>query len=279
LTCIEAPHHVTALFRPVPGPAPGYTGSIGFGVALETRYRLCRGLPPEGLHPSEPPQRVEVMKRLGADPSSYWGLPPLPPGRGYAVSAAAAVAGALAASLERGIGLLRALGEAHAVEVERVTGLGDVAAIACGVGAVYRLTPSPPGAAHVECIPLKDYIVVTGHGGAVHTKRLLEAYSRLTNLASPRLERALRRLDPERDLEEAQAFTVEARLDRGLLGGRSLAELLPRGKYHSFYVKKSVAVVITWPEHAGEIAGALQRAGLEARIHEPSTSPPRIART
>ncbi len=276
MTCIEVPHHVTALFRPIPGPDPGATGSIGFGLALETRYRLCRGMPPEGMEASEPPQRAEVMRRLGAEPGAYWASPPLPPGRGYAVSAAAAVAGAYAAALEGRATLLSALREAHLVEVEGLTGLGDVAAIHCGVGAVYRHTPGPPGEALVDCVPLRGYTLVTGHAGEVHTRRLLEGYTRLLDLASPRLERALRRMEPERDLEEAQAFTLEAGLDKALLGGASLAEALPRGAYHSFYVKKSVAVVVTWPEHAAEVAEALARLGLEPRIHEPSTSPPRI---
>ncbi len=277
MTCIEVPHHVTALFRPLPGPSPESTGSIGFGVALDTRYRLCRGRPPEGLEAREPPQRAAVMKALGVEDQGYWGLPPLPPGRGFAVSAAAAVAGAYAAAIEAGLPLSRALKAAHEVEVKGLTGLGDVAAIACGVGAVYRFTPGPPGEAQVDCVPMKGYVIVTGHGDPLHTRRLLEAYRGLLGTVSSRLERVLRRVEVDRDLLEAQAFTEEAGLDAALLGGRRLREELPRGLYHSFYVKKRVVVVITWREYAGIIAGTLSRLGLEARLHDPSMTPPRIA--
>ena len=202
---------------------------------------------------------------------------PLPPGRGYAVSAAAAILGALAAAALRGLSVSRALREAHRVEVEMKTGLGDVPAISCGVGVAVRLSPGPPGSAVIECMPLPpSLVVVVGEGGSMATGELLSALkSEDWAEASRSLHRLASELSAERFLEEALKYTRARRLDERMLGLK-LSEVLPRGGVASYYVKKKLAVVVAERDSVEEIASRLAASGLKVRVLSPSRGPPRV---
>ncbi|MCE4611543.1 MAG: hypothetical protein F7B17_06205 [Desulfurococcales archaeon] len=277
--CIETPHHITALFRPVLGPTAATSGSIGAGIAVEPPARLCLGRgPPEGgsIGYEPPPHLSEASRRTGARLESARYVFPLPPGRGYAVSAAASILGAMAAAALKGIPVNKALRTAHEIEVEKRTGLGDVAAITCGIGVVFRLTPGPPGEARVECVPLDPrLVVIVGEAGAMTTRELIAAYGPGEWLeASRSMERIVRDPSPHRFFEEAMKFTEARRLDEKMLGVK-LKDILPKEGIVAFYVKKRLAVVVAEEDTVRVIVDALETAGLQPRILFPSKSPPR----
>ncbi|GBF08506.1 conserved hypothetical protein [Aeropyrum pernix] len=275
--CLSTPHHITALFRPVPGPGPGYSGSIGVGLAVEPRARFCPGL--DGWDPGyDLPQFNEAAELLGSRPSGRL-VYPLPPGRGYAVSAASAILGALAAAMERGAGVFRAYRTAHEVEVRRSTGLGDVASIACGVGLVLRYSPGPPGEALVDCIPTPPSLyIIAGEAGSMDTSRLIEMYSsqKFVDEVSRSLSRIFREPSLDRFFEEAERVTRLLSLDSRLVGVEAHRILSGVGDVYGYYVKKRVLVVAAGEGSVGEIVGRMAGAGLDVRLLKPSTGPPRL---
>ncbi|BAN90681.1 pantoate kinase [Aeropyrum camini] len=275
--CVSTPHHITALFRPVPGPGPGYSGSIGAGLAVEPRARFCRGLEElEGEY--RLPQFEKAAGLLGARPRGRL-VHPLPPGRGYAVSAASAILGALAASVESGVGVLRAYRAAHDVEVSMSTGLGDVASIACGIGLVIRYSPGPPGEALVDCIPTGPGLyIVAGEAGSMDTSRLIGLYSsqRFVDEVSRSLSRIFREPSLDRFFEEAEKVTTLLGLDSKLVGVEAGRIITGVDDVYGYYVKKRVLVVAVGEESVGEIARRMARAGLAVRLLKPSTGPPRV---
>ena len=267
------------MFRPVLGPTAYTSGSIGAGIAVEPLARLCVGRRhPEGgpIGYKPPPHLLEAPRRMGTQLDNVRHTLPLPPGRGYAVSAVASILGAMAAASLKGVPVNRALMVAHELEVEKRTGLGDVAAISCGIGVVFRLTPGPPGVSKVECTFLDPHlVVVVGEAGAMATRELIAKYGPGEWLeASRSMERIARDPSPSRFFEEAMRFTEARRLDEKMLGVR-LKDLLPKDGVATFYVKKRLAVVVVEEDAASTIASALRTVGLEPRILFPSKSPPR----
>ena len=277
--CVEAPHHITALFRPVLGPTARITGSVGAGIAVTPPARLCIGKHriEDGTIGYEPPPHLfEAAYRMNVRLEGVRHVLPLPPGRGYAVSAVSAILGAMAAAALKGVSINRAFKVAHEVDVERGTGLGDVAAISCGIGVVFRLTPGPPGDSIVECAPIDPtLLVIVGEGGSMPTRELLVKYGPGEWLeASRSMERIARDPSPHRFFEEAIRFTVARKLDVKMLGIR-LSSLLPKEGVATFYVKKRLAVVVVEEDSVDAIVDAFKTAGLEPRILFPSKTPPR----
>ncbi|MCE4604592.1 MAG: hypothetical protein F7B20_06475 [Aeropyrum sp.] len=275
VACFSSPHHITALFRAVKGPSPSQSGSIGVGLAVSPRARLCLGVEGEVGYPT-PPHYTIVARRLGVGLPAARVSSPLPPGVGYAVSAASAVLGALAASYLGRVPLLRALRVAHSVEVEMSTGLGDVSAIGCGLGLVVRHTPGPPGLSEVDCIPIDgSLVVVSGERGPMPTGELIGVYSseRVMSAVSRALGRVLRDPSLDRMLEEAGYVARELGLDRILVGvDGSRVERLDG--VLGFYVKKRMIVVVADARAAGRVSEVLSGFGLRVRLLSPSGSPP-----
>ncbi len=278
--CIEVPHHITAFFKPYITSDVKRTGSIGAGIAVEPSGRVCVGKPGisgKGLHEG-PPHFHRVLERLEVMlESPYRIIYPLPPGRGYAVSAVSSLMGAYVSSLISGIPLSRAVLEAHRIDVEMRTGLGDVAAIAgCGLGIVYREVPGPPPYGMVDCIPVDPSLsIIVGEAGAMNTSDLLSLYEsyNVWEEASKALHRFLKNPGFDRFVETATSYTRQLRLDEKLIGV-NLQVLLRQFDIAGYFVKKKLAVVIAGSTSVEEISTSLEENGMKVRLLRPSTRPP-----
>ncbi|MCE4624661.1 MAG: hypothetical protein F7C35_02195 [Desulfurococcales archaeon] len=275
--CAWSPHHITSIFYPVYTSSPLSTGSLGIGLAVEPGYTSCFPGVEEPL--TETARRA--LRLIGARDLRGKFISPLPPGRGYAVSAASAITSVLASVKIGGrkVGVLEALQAAHKAEVLERTGLGDVLALSCGIGIVIRLHPGAPGLGRVECVPLPRSIgIISVEGEGRSTRELLsEGYIRES---APLALRLIRRVSDEMSLESfvyaSRIYTDRLNLLRHVVGGqvdivRSTPGLI------GYYAKKSVAVVIVEEDRLGdafEHLGNLK--GVSLRLLRPSESGVRV---
>ena len=273
--CASSPHHVTSIFAPRTSGEPLEAGSIGLGLAIEPRLRACL----DGQLPDKQAiSTVERVARLLGRPDlavRVRVLTPFPPGAGYAVSAAAAIAGGLVIAGASQRGVAEALEAAHVAEILEKTGLGDVLAISCGVGLVARYKPGAPGRGKVECFPLPGSVsIVAFETGRMHTSRLVSSLPRSAEkLAAHLVERFLEERSLEFFLEASERFSRETGLLYMALGGRDpprVPGLL------GFYAKKKVVVYVVESDRVGDAVEALARAGFEPRIIEASRGGPRV---
>ena len=161
------PGHVTAFFSAHPAGDPAAAGSRGAGLTLtdgvtvrvsvngatdepsdETGSRTIDG-EPGSIGAAE-----DVLAELDAAGADVAVETDLPIGAGFGVSGAAALGTALAANdaLDRGRTENELVRIAHAAEVGRGTGLGDVVAQARG-GVPVRLEPGAPGVGELDGVP------------------------------------------------------------------------------------------------------------------------------
>jgi len=270
--CASAPHHITAVFIPYDSTSLLGAGSIGVGLAVEPRLRAC--LPGPEEPPTSTAARVVRLLQLDGGLGSF--TMPLPPGKGYAVSATSAIATALAGVTASGrkVGLLEALQAAHKAEILERTGLGDVLAISCGVGMVMRLVPGAPGVGRAECVPVpRSVSVISLEGeGTLWTGRLLEEeyLSRGRRLAGEALRRVFEERSLEAFAEEATRYTEELGLAGRVLGGGSSVLRRVPGLI-GYYAKKRLVVVLVESNLAGDALEVLEGlAGARARLLAPS---------
>ena len=158
------PGHVTAFFSAHPADDPAAAGSRGAGVTL-TDGVTVRVSAPDGPV-DEPGSRTvdgeagsigavdDVLAELDALGADVAVESDLPIGAGFGVSGAAALGAALAANdaFDRGRSENDLVRIAHAAEVGRGTGLGDVVAQARG-GVPVRLEPGAPGVGELDGVP------------------------------------------------------------------------------------------------------------------------------
>jgi pantoate kinase len=158
------PGHVTAFFSAHPADDPAAAGSRGAGVTL-TDGVTVRVSAPDGAADATGTRTIDgeagsigavddvlaELDALGADVAVETDLPI---GAGFGVSGAAALGAALAANeaLDRGRSENDLVRIAHAAEVGRGTGLGDVVAQARG-GVPVRLEPGAPGVGELDGVP------------------------------------------------------------------------------------------------------------------------------
>ncbi len=270
VACADAPHHITSIFLPVKGRTLEETGSIGVGLAVEPRLTVCTG--PSRNHRISTIHRV--IRLLGIDHASIQANTPLPPGSGYAVSAASAISAALALTSGR-----RAVREAyltaHVAEILEGTGLGDVLAISCGVGVVLRRRPGAPGVGSADCIQLPGTVsILSVETGRMHTSRML------SDLNSSFLEKAEKYLDKIFDEPTFESFAYYSELfskESGMLyaalGGRELPRI--PGKI-AVYGKKKVVVFLVERDRLGDAVEVLEEWGVRPRLLEASSGPPRV---
>ncbi|MCX8195815.1 MAG: hypothetical protein N3F67_01880 [Acidilobaceae archaeon] len=244
MICASSPHHVTALFSPRFTSEPRSTGSIGIGIAVEPRARICTGGEEEAGKSSIGTVK-RVAEALGAAGEKISSVLPLPPGVGYAVSAAAAVSAALALGAARQkVG--RLLEIAHEAEVLERTGLGDVLAISCGVGLVARLSPGAPGTGRAECRQLPPgvsllSIVISEE----HTGEFVKRYTsmRLHEASEPIIAKVAESLEFHLFAEEVLRFNLENGLIRAMLEERGEEVVRKTPGLITAYGKKGVVMV------------------------------------
>ena len=271
--CASSPHHVTSIFVPFTATSLLGSGSVGVGLAVEPRFRAC--FP----GPDEPPTStaVRALRLVQAVDERGAFLAPLPPGKGYAVSAASAVAAALASTRSGGVktSVLEALQAAHKAEVLERTGLGDVLALSCGVGLVMRSVPGGPGLGRADCVPLPRSVSILSleAGGSLWTGRLLgmEYLRRYRREAVRAIGRVLEERSLEAFAEESMRYTVTARLDTLVLGESARRILARTPGLIGYYTKKLVTIVLVEADRSGDAVEHLSRVrGSKLRVLAPS---------
>ncbi len=266
---------MTAIWLPVYHSDPEQAGSIGVGFLLNPPIALEARAAPGAPGGSGGIGSVRVVEeRSGVSVSvTPLGRRGPRPGRGYAVSAAAAIAAAFAASLLLGRTASWALRLAHVAEVEAGTGLGDVIAMAEARFMEIRVAPGAPGVGRVDYVPLRGsepfILAELGEMTTMEMHRIL-GY-RLYSEAAPRLRRVFENPCLDKVLEEARGFSLALgmlprRLDRELAGMRGV-----RG----WYVKKRLLVVVAEEDSALDVLEAVRglRGVKAAALYHPSPTP------
>lgn len=229
-----APGHATGIFRPaVEARDPRARGSIGAGVVLELGVRaeatFRAGARREVRVVSDLdrplPISLEAARRLAPSDRGTTSVVlrhELPVGQGFGMSAAGAVATALAVATLSNRSRREALQAAHLADLFGRGGLGGVASI-LGGGLEFRRRAGVPPWGDVRHVPWEGPVFVGTLGGPLPSSRILaspRALARITE-ASERLPELLRELDAERFWEWSERFT-----DRAGLAPRELTALL-----------------------------------------------------
>lgn len=218
------PGHVTAFFSAHPADDPVVAGSRGAGVTLTdgVTVRVSAGDDPGS--PGTGSRTIDgetgsigavddVLDELGAAAADVAVETDLPIGAGFGVSGAAALGTALAANaaFDRRRSENELIRIAHAAEVARGTGLGDVVAQARG-GVPVRLEPGAPGVGELDGVPATarvEYVTF----GELSTEEVLGGDTAALSAAG---EAALDRLraDPRLPtlMDAAREFASEADL-------------------------------------------------------------------
>ena len=246
------PGHVTAFFSAHPADDLSVAGSRGAGVTLTDGVTVTVSAGDAGDDATgETGSRTidgrtgsigaaeDVLADLDAVAADVAVETDLPIGAGFGVSGAAALGTALAANaaLDRGRSENELVGIAHAAEVERGTGLGDVVAQARG-GVPIRLEPGAPGVGELDAVPAAarvEYVTfgelsteaVLGGDTAALSAAGEEALDRLR--ADPRLPTAMaaaRRFAREADLLVPEVAAALDAVDEA--GGEAAMAMLGR---------------------------------------------------
>jgi len=276
--CASSPHHITSVFIPHRTGTLEESGSIGAGIAVEPRLTTCIRARGWGWKPASTFSTANRVARLLGRPGAESEIgvrAPLPPGAGYAVSAAAALATALVIARASGRGWRDALRTAHAAEILESTGLGDVLALSCGVGIVLRLRPGAPGLGEVDCIQLPGTLeVLSVETGREHTSSFL---SLVDDEFIAKARRALDKISDERSVEAFVEWSMWFSRESGMLSLALGGTQLPRlPGLVGYYAKKRVVVFFVEREWAGDAASTLRQAGWTPRLLTPSSHGPSI---
>ncbi|MHB1434772.1 MAG: GHMP family kinase ATP-binding protein [Thermoplasmata archaeon] len=228
-----APGHVTGIFVPAAESRdPRGRGSIGGGIVLDSGARAVARWTPDArarlrvVDDSGLPLPIsqEVAERLrGARTGSLEVVltHDLPIGQGFGMSAAGALATALAVGRLLGIERSRAIEVAHLADLFGGGGLGGVAAI-LGGGVEFRIRPGiPPWGRIVHC-PWPGPVWIGWAGPPIPSpsaladrrlrRRIMEAAQGLPSL--------LKDPDPRRLLAASERFTDALALSQGALSRR-----------------------------------------------------------
>jgi len=217
--CVWVPCHITCFFEIREHDNPLETGSRGAGfnldVGVKTVVRLRRSNDVEVSGGNDVSRDVVERMLQGLDIRARAELEhdePVPMGVGYGVSGATALGAAMATSIALGnvMTLSQAGAVAHVVEVEHMTGLGDVIAQIHG-GVEVRVREGAPGVGAVDKLSHEpDLRLITASLKKIPTRELLttkrEAINRCGRLA---LARLLKRPSIEVLMSEAKAFAEE----------------------------------------------------------------------
>ncbi|AFZ70111.1 putative kinase, sugar kinase superfamily [Caldisphaera lagunensis DSM 15908] len=269
--CASVPYHITALFIPKIKEDPIYSGSIGIGIAIEPRLKLCVGeeIDNNGILPLT---AKNVLDKLNIHENFNLNMP-LPIKIGYASSASSTIAAELIGFLYGKTSYIKALQEAHKIEIENKTGLGDVLAISCGIGIILRKKEGAPGIGDVDCISFpKDISIVTLEFGSMETKELLNSYdSKILNESQRVLNKIEENFTFETVLYEIKDFSEKTKMIN-LLNHND--EILKTPGLLSYYIKKKMIVLLIENNKIEDALHKLKGIGLNLRILRPSSHGP-----
>jgi pantoate kinase len=250
--CASVPHHITSIFYPVYTSTLLTTGSIGVGLAVEPRFKVCT----QGVSPPPTSTAARALRLLGSSEELFTFETPLPPAKGYAVSASSAIGVSLVTTRTGGgkVSVMEALNAAHKAEVLERTGLGDVLALSCGIGVVLRLQAGAPGVGKVDCLTVPRSVTVFSLEAAnsMSTRLLLDEnyVRRASEIALPRLRKVFEGRSFEVFVGESQRYTDELHLLERVVGGRNVSLVRATPGLIGYYAKKLVAVVFVDSDRA-----------------------------
>ena len=273
-----APGHVTGLFAPAAsGPDPRARGSVGAGVVLD------RGVVATATWSRDGPRRLsvrspdtadlpissEVARRLWSPSGGTLEVElthGLPIGQGFGMSAAGALATALAVAKAMGAPRSRAIEVAHLADLFGGGGLGGVSAI-LGGGLEVRERAGVPPHGRVLHRPFAPSIFLAVTGRPIPSPPLLgdpRFLARVADAAEEGLEYLQRETSVERFLVASERFTDRLRLAAPPL--RRLVRSMRSGDVgaaQAMFGRSLFAVAVT-PEGRGRVIRSLQKAGLPA---------------
>ncbi|MCS7139476.1 MAG: kinase [Candidatus Nezhaarchaeota archaeon] len=246
--CVWVPCHVTSFFEIIEHENALETGSRGAGLNLDigvkTYVKLSHGDSIEVTGGNEVSRDVveRILQSFGVKARvqiNHESIVPM--GVGYGVSGATALGAALAISVALGdvMTVLQAGALAHVVEVEHLTGLGDVIAQVHG-GIEIRVREGAPGIGLIDWIPYnQDLRVVVATLRSMSTRDMLELKRDVINKSgSKALSRLLRRPTIGELMVNAKIFAEEVNFMDGDL--KELAEMLISEGAIGASVKKGV---------------------------------------
>ncbi|MCE4615331.1 MAG: hypothetical protein F7B60_07385 [Desulfurococcales archaeon] len=191
----------------------------------------------------------------------------MPPGYGYAVSAATFLGYFLISGFLSGSkSYLDSLEDAHIAEILEKTGLGDVLAISYGKGIAFRVKEGSPSKGKVEGFYMPNSIsVLSVYKERMHTNKLLSMYSYKTRkLALKLLTRFSEQPGFEKFLEVSEEFTFKARMHS--FSSDELCSMKSIPGVVGSYAKKSVAVVFVEKDRLLDAVNRIKELPSGARI-------------
>jgi pantoate kinase len=272
--CVWVPCHITCFFEVREHDNPLETGSRGAGfnldVGVKTVVRLRRSGDVEVSGGNDVSKDVveRVLHGLGVRAHAELEHDELVPmGVGYGVSGATALGAAIATSVALGnvMTLSQAGAVAHVVEVEHMTGLGDVIAQIHG-GVEVRVKEGAPGVGVVDkLLHEPDLRLITVILRKIPTREMLakkrEAINKHGNLA---LTKLLKKPNIEVLMREAKAFAEAVGfMDEDVK--RVAEEVIERGALGAS-VKKGVFYALTKEELVDELSSLIRERLREAKL-------------
>ncbi|RLF06799.1 MAG: kinase, partial [Thermoprotei archaeon] len=246
--CVWVPCHITCFFEIREHENALETGSRGAGlnldVGVKTLVKLSKWDDVEVIGGNDVSRDVveRMLQSLGVKAKveiTHESIVPM--GVGYGVSGATALGSAIALSVALGnaMTILQAGAIAHIVEVEHMTGLGDVIAQIHG-GIEIRIKEGAPGIGLIDWIPYEqDLRVIAVTLKSISTKEMLELKREIINRSG---FKALMKLLRRPSLEELMANAKEFAEDVGFIDEdlKELAKILVNEGAIGASVKKGV---------------------------------------
>jgi pantoate kinase len=273
-----APGHVTGIFSPELGARdPRGRGSVGAGLVLEAGVIASaewRAAPRPSLQllseVTRPlPISEDVARRLLSHRPGQLRVRlrhELPIGQGFGMSAAGALATALAVASVTGDSRRRAVETAHLADLYGGGGLGGVSAILAG-GLEVRDRPGVPPWGHARHYPASGAAFLVVAGSAMPSPRLLGDpgfLARVEQAASPGLARLRGRASFSSFLREAERFTDDLRLGPPQILRRVHALRSPETRVAQAMFGRSLFAIPRTRRAREHLIGRLTRLGLRA---------------
>jgi pantoate kinase len=273
-----APGHLTGIFSPaLAARDPRARGSVGAGLVLEAgvlaraEWRPARRPSLRLRSDAERPLPIseEVARRLLTRRPGALQVTldhELPIGQGFGMSAAGALATALAVATVTGSSRRHTIEVAHLADLYGGGGLGGVSAILAG-GLEVRERPGIPPLGSVKHHPVRGTVFIGVLGEAMPSPELLgdpRFLARVERAAMPGLERLHRQASLGRFLEEAERFT-----DSIQLGPRSVLRQIHGLRTESTRVAqtmfgRSLFAVAETPKARTQLVRRLTRLGIRS---------------
>ena len=264
--CVEVPHHITSIWAPYIRADYLRSGSKGLGIVVSPKLKAC-WFKQEIVPPYRPVNKLAFIKKKSTTNLHIGIKTSLPPGYGYAVSAATFIGYYLLSGFLTGSrSYLGSLDEAHIAEITEKTGLGDVLAISCGKGVAFRIKEGSPSRGMVEDFKIPQSIeVLSIYKEKMHTNKLLNMYdSKARRLAIKLLKKFDMKPGFEGFLEVSEEFTFKAKMHSFSVDELYFLRRIPG--VIGVYAKKSVSVLFIEKDKLLDVVFRLREANRDTKV-------------